>query len=172
MQNWKKDRNFRKFKNEDGSFKYIITVDGADVEVSEEIFMEYSRAAYKMEHMEFSIKNDRYVKDKHGHVLKDAQGQALMQPEREVSLDKMISEDWDFAANEALPEDSMIERMEIVQLHACLALLDEAEQNLIDALYFKGLTIREYADSTGKSKSSLDRLKEKILDKLKIFLIS
>ena len=30
MQKWQKDRNYRKYENEDGSFRYVITIDGED----------------------------------------------------------------------------------------------------------------------------------------------
>jgi hypothetical protein len=31
MKNWQKDRNYRNYKNADGSFTCVITVDGEDV---------------------------------------------------------------------------------------------------------------------------------------------
>ena len=50
MQNWQKDRNYRKYENADGSFRFVITVDGEDVEVGEELYKEYAASGRKMEY--------------------------------------------------------------------------------------------------------------------------
>lgn len=45
MENWQKSRNYRRVKDESGNvIANIITVDGVDVEVTEEVFLAYSQA--------------------------------------------------------------------------------------------------------------------------------
>ena len=39
MKNWRKDRNYRKRENADGTFTYIITIEDVPVEVSAEIYL-------------------------------------------------------------------------------------------------------------------------------------
>jgi len=169
MKNWKKDRNFRKLKNDDGTSTYIITVDSVDVEVSAEIYKEYAKIGYKMEKMEFSIKCERFLQDANGKAVRDENGIPVMLPEREVSLDKLIKEDWDYQSLEPLPEDVVLDGLEIQKLHNCLDLLCYDERALIDALFFDGLTEREYADKLGLSKTAIHARKNKILKKLKSF---
>ena len=44
MKNWKEERNYRRIKNKDGEIiANIITVDGVDVEVTDEVFLAYSQ---------------------------------------------------------------------------------------------------------------------------------
>ena len=45
MKNWQKVRNYKRVKDENGNIiANIITVDGIDVEVTEEVFLAYSQA--------------------------------------------------------------------------------------------------------------------------------
>ena len=56
MNEWKKQRNYRKYQNEDGSRAYVIYVDAGEVQVSEAIYREYAALARKMEYMERDLK--------------------------------------------------------------------------------------------------------------------
>ena len=45
MKNWQKSRNYRRLKDEnDKTIAHIITVDGVNVEVTEEVFLAYAQA--------------------------------------------------------------------------------------------------------------------------------
>jgi RNA polymerase sigma factor (sigma-70 family) len=120
--------------------------------------------------MEHDLKRDRELQDSNGKAVLDKNGNPIILPEREISLDKLIAEDWDFPDGEPLLENTFIRELEFKELHRCINLLNGDERDLIQALFFDELTIREYAEYTGKTKSSVDRKKKKILDKLKIFL--
>ena len=170
MQNWKDYRNFRKHENADGSFTYTILVDGESVEVNEEIYTAYAEIGRKMNYMELDLKCDRVVQDAKGRAVLDENGLPVRLPEREVSLDRLISEDWDYPSSEPSPEGVVLERIELDALGHALDLLDADERELIYALFFEGLTIREYAERMGQSKSKIDRQKAKILGKLKKFM--
>ena len=170
MKKWQKYRNFRKKENADGTFTYIISVDGTDVEVSEEIYEAYAKIGYKMENMEIGYKCARVLKDSNGNAVRDEHGQSVTLPEREVSLDKLIEKNWEYPSSEPPPDDYVIGRLEIEALHKCLDSLDFDERKLINALFFEKMSIREYANLTGKSKSSIVRQKAKILHKLKEIL--
>jgi len=171
MYNWQKNKNYRKIENSDGSAKYIITVDNTDVEVTKDVYMEYASSARKMEHFEHRLKRDRVLQDSAGKAVTDENGMPIKLPEREVSLEKLVCEEWDFESSEPSPEAALLvsEDAEITKLHSCINLLSKKEQTLIKTLFFEGKTIREYAEITGTSKSSIDRQKTKIISKLKVF---
>ena len=56
------------------------------------------------------------------------------------------------------------------KLRSVIPMLSEIEQELIQALFFKGLTEREYAKECGVSQVAIHKRKSRILAKLKIFL--
>jgi len=170
MQIWQKDRKYRKFENADGSFTYIVTVDGEDVEVSEEVYREYAKTERKMEYMELDLKRDRVLQDADGKAVIGGDGLPVILPEREVSLDKLIGEDWDFPDAEPSPEDIVADAIQIEELYRCLDLLESDERALIDALFFGGATERDYAETLGISKTALHARKNKVLAKLKSLL--
>jgi RNA polymerase sigma factor (sigma-70 family) len=171
MKNWRKLKNYRKVKNPDGSITYTITVYGQDIEVSEEIYTSYASMGRKMEYMEYDLKHDRVQKDSRGNTIYDANGLPTTLPEREVSLDRLLDEDWDFASKELPPDIAVVNSMDVEMLHTAINLCSDEERDLIDALYVRGLTIREYADQTGLSKSRVDRSKAKTLARLKKLLV-
>jgi len=173
MHNWKNYRNFRKYENADGSFTYIITVDGVNVEVSAEIYKAYAQGGYKMENMELSLKRDRVQQDSNGRAIKDEYGQAMFLSEREVSLEKLASEGWACLKSEASAEDIFFDSKfsDEEELVRCLTLLTGDERALIQALFYKGLTEREYAKIIGLSKTALHSRKIKVLAKIKNFIM-
>jgi len=167
MQNWQKSRSYRKYENADGSFTYTVTVDGENVEVSAEVYRAYAVAERKMEYMERDLKRDRVLQDADGKAVKDENGRPVELPEREVSLEKLVDEDWDYPSSEPSPEESVIGQLEISALYECLDLLEADERALIDALFFDGLTEREYAAKIGVTQKAVNKRKHKVLEKLK-----
>lgn len=170
MKNWRKYRNFRKSENSDGSFTYTITIDGEKIEVSEEIYKVYAEGGYKMENMD-ALKNDRVLKDAKGNAVRDGHGNAIILPEREVSLDKLIDEDWDFPSAVPSPEDTLFldDGAENSELYRCISLLTDDEIALIKALYFENMTERAYSLKTGIAQKTINYRKQMIHRKLKNF---
>jgi DNA-directed RNA polymerase specialized sigma24 family protein len=166
MKNWKKDRNYRAFKNDDGSVTYIITVDGQDVEVSAEVYKAYSHSARQLEYIEHDLKCDRVLRDKCGKAVLDAHGNKIYKPELEVSLDKLMSEDWDFAVGGLQPEDAVLQSIEMNALYCYLETLDAKERALIHALFFEHKTERVYATETGIPRKTIHDRKARILCKM------
>jgi len=113
------------------------------------------------------LKCDRILQDAEGRAVRDADGLPCMFSEREVSLDKLINDGWDYPSSEPSPEENVIRQLEINMLYSCLGLLDSSEKELILALFFDGLTEREYAKKLDISKTALHFRKNKILAKLK-----
>jgi RNA polymerase sigma factor (sigma-70 family) len=169
MKIWQKGRNFRKYEKADGTFIYIITVDGIGVEVCAEIFSVYAKTARKMEYMEYDLKRNRVMQNADGKAVLDSDGQPVLLPEREVSLDKLISEDWDFPSTAPSPEESFFapEESDEAELHHCSTKLTSDEQALVKALFFEGLTEQAYAEKLGIRQQSVNERKNRILKKIK-----
>lgn len=166
MQNWQKNRNYRKYKNADGSYTYTITVAGEKVEVSKEVYTAYAQSERQLEYMEFDLKHDRVLQDADGKAVLDENGLPVILPEREVSLDKLMDEDWDFPSSAPSPEVAVLNQLEILALHNSLDLLDTDERTLIDALFFEGLTEREYSRKSGIPQKTINDRKCRVLKKL------
>ncbi|NCB26730.1 MAG: sigma-70 family RNA polymerase sigma factor, partial [Bacteroidia bacterium] len=145
MANWQTSRNYRKHKNADGTFTYTIMVDGEKVEVIREVYTTYAQSERQLEYIELDLKRDRVLQDTNGKASLDENGLPIILPEREVSLDKLMADDWDFPSSAPPPEEVVLKQIEIMELHQCLDLLDAEERMLIDALFFEGLTEREYS---------------------------
>ncbi len=167
MKSWKKDRNYRKFKNEDGSLTYIITVYGQDIKVSADIYKEYSRSARQLEYIERDLKRERVLRDKYGKAVTDADGCPALLPGLEVSLDKLMDENWDFPAASHQPEDMMLRQVETVMLRCSFNVLDASEQALVRALIFERKTEREYSSETGIPQKTINNHRRATLAKLK-----
>ena len=120
--------------------------------------------------MERNIKCNRVLKDSKSNTVRDEHGNAILLPEREVSLDKLIAEDWDYPSTEPSPENEVIGQIEIEMLYHSLDSLDADERALINALFFDDMTEREYAQTIGISKTALHARKIKVLGKLKNIL--
>jgi RNA polymerase sigma factor (sigma-70 family) len=172
MNTWQKYSNYRKRKNTDGSYTYIVVIDGEEIEVSEAVFHAYAVTGRKMKYMELDVKRDRIKQDpKSGKAVLDEHGQTVCLREREVSLEKMLDEDWDFPSTEPSPEDSVITAHDRDALYRCLGLLDDDEQRLINALFFKGMTEQEYANEIGLTQKAVNKRKFKVLGKLKKYFL-
>jgi RNA polymerase sigma factor (sigma-70 family) len=170
MQNWKKDRNYRKYENADGTVTYVIKAGGEDIEVSEAVYCAYAQSVRQLEYIERDLKRDRVLQDSKGKVVFDADGRPALLPEREVSLEKLKGEDWDYPADGPNPEDAALQTMEIEALRRCLDSLNQKDRALIQALFFEGKTEREYAAETGNLQQTVHARKRAVLAKLKKLL--
>jgi RNA polymerase sigma factor (sigma-70 family) len=152
MKDWQKDRNYRKFENEDGSFTFVVTVDSTDVEVSEEVYLAYSQ----------SDRRERYIEERESGLLLSLDGMD--------EADGMLSYITDGAAESA--EDTALQRILYRQLEASLHLLDDEDRELIQRLYFDGISIRKYAKEKGLSDFAIRHRERKALAKIKKLLES
>ena len=166
MQNWRKTRNYRKIKNPDGSFTYLIKAEDKYVPVSKEVYTVYARSERQLEYMALDLKRDRVLQDANGKAVLDQNGQPVMLPEREVSLDKLMAEGWDYPSSAPSPESVVLGRLEISALHQSLSSLAAEERALIEALFFEGLTERAYSEQSGIPQKTVNDRKNRILKKI------
>ncbi len=167
MQDWRRNRTYRKCRNPDGSIMFIITVSGADVEVSEAVYTAYAQSERQLEYMEQDLKRDRAVWDAAGMSIVGTDGLPVTLPEREVSLEWLMDEGRDFPCVAQGPEDEVVRRVELDGLRRCLDLLVPDERALVDALFFEGKTEREYAQLSGIPQKTINDRKTRILARLK-----
>lgn len=155
MKKWQKNRNYKRIKDKDGNVvANIITVFGQDVEVSDEIFDTYSqmdrRARYIGEDIpaESEISLERTIEDGiHIETLENAEPSA-----EEICIKH---------------ENVKMRAEQVKHLPVVLAQLSDDEKRLIDALYFRGLGVREYAREINVPPMKIGRDRDRILAKLK-----
>lgn len=131
MQNWKNRKTYRRIKNPDGSYTYLIKVEGKYVPVNEDIYTTYAQSEEQLEYIERKFKRNRVLQDATGRKVVDENGQPIILPEREVSLDKLMAEDWDYPSSAPSPEDIIFKEVEIAALHRSLDFLDTDERTLM-----------------------------------------
>ena len=137
MQKWQKERNYKKIELSENKEKCIIFIDGAEIEVSKEVFDAYSKAD----------RRERYQEEARRSHL-------------QVSLEKLAEEDVPvdlyLQSHSPSPESILIEeensniRQELIaRLSSVIELLTDKEQHIIKALFYNGHSIREVANEYG-----------------------
>lgn len=156
MKKWQENRNYRRIKDESGNIiANIITIDGEDVEVTDEVFVAYSQ----------SDRRERYISEE-------------VEPGKVLSLEKLQA---DGVPLEALgvelggsAEDILLEKevqaemdQQKALLCAALATLEEDERLLIEALFFEQKSVRKYAAELGVYHRTIIYRRDKLLEKLR-----
>jgi len=146
MQNWQKDRNYRKYENADGSFRYVVTVDGEDVEVGEAVYKVYSQAD----------RRERYCAERDAEIL--------------LSLDRMNDDgvllSYLTIRKVESAEDTAVRAILYRQAMAAIASLPSDEQALIHAVVIDGVTEQDYAEAIGVAQSTVHKRKKRSLKKI------
>ena len=131
--------------------KYIIIVDGRQIEVSYEIYQAY----YGMErHTRTLDEKDQ----RHGLVRYSNLNTA------ELSGEAMIPD-----CGAVSTEDAAIARILCEKLHRCLKLLPESDQKLLNAIYFDGMSERESSSLSGIPQRTINDRRRRAIRRLKKF---
>ena len=156
MKKWQESRNYRQVKNDAGEIiSYIITVDGVDVNVAEDVYLAYSQAD----------RRERYVREE-------------MESGKLLSLDKLLEDGVPLEplGVDLVPsaEDTTLEQeetsetaMQMKRLTEALSELNAAERQLLQALYFEGIPAREYARQLGVYHRTVLYRRDQLLEKLR-----
>lgn len=146
-------------------YKYYPDYDALypGVEIMPKVMEALRESDRKMKYIEYDLKCE-------GFVLNVENGFATFLSSREDSLDRLQEADKQFRDEAALPEDVVVDSLYIEELHRCIARLDTDERVLIKALFFNGLTEREYAQCLGLCQKTINNQKHNILYKLANFL--
>ena len=132
--------------------EYRIKVQGVLVEVTREVYLAY----YSVERHARTL-DEKDVRN--GKVLYSA-----------LDTEETLGEEMipDFGA--ARVEDVAIGNVLCEQLRQCLALLSEQDQDLIQALYFEGLTERQLSKRTGIPQRTINDRRNRAIARLKKML--
>ena len=152
MEYWKENVNYRQEKGPEGT-RYLITVDGMDVEVEESLYRIYT----KME------RRERYLVEVESDMF--------------VSLEGLAADEDTIPYLPDNPESILIavetEREQaslLCLLPEALEQLTESEREFIRALYFEGISLREYCRSKGIPVMTQHYRLQQVLKKLKNIL--
>lgn len=156
MKHWQEKRNYQHVRDEAGNVRSsIITVDGIDVEVSDEVYLAYTqldrRERYLMEEAEADKKLslDRLLKNG-------------------VPLERLGMEMSPSAEDVVLQYEAWQQQEQLLsQLSEALSSLTEEEWQMIQALYWEGVSAREYARRLGVYHRTVLYWRDKILEKLR-----
>ena len=141
----------RKATDEQYAKRWFVPLQGYLLEVDEQFYIEY----YK------EYERNRYLA-------------ALNSKNKVLSIEAFDSED-DNGVDFIVDEDEDVERqvtdkLMIEKLRSVLPLLSDDERELIDAIYFRGCSERDYAREKGIYHNAVHKKKQRILEKLKNFL--
>lgn len=132
--------------------KHYIVVNGQKTEVSQQVYNAYYQEERK----------EKYIaeKDNAHHVV----------PLNISGMEELEASQ--SCATSTIPsiEDQVAWKEMQTCLHQCIASLPRAERELVQALYFEGMTEKAYAKKVGISQPSVNYQRKKILAKLRILL--
>ena len=156
MKKWQESRNYRQIRNQNGEIiANIITVDGTDVEVPEDIYQAYAQAD----------RRERYLLEEQSA----GKSLSLEQMEEDDLLSGYVGAETAPSAEEIALEweraQELAERKQVLLL-AMLALSD-ADRELITALFFDGVSTREYGRRIGVTQRAVIKRRDRILRDLK-----
>ena len=131
------------------------------VSVSEQIYKEYYKMLRREKYLEVDIKL--------GSSFVDSEtGKAVYRPSKEDSIERLLDKGKDFA-DQICIEDMVIGREMILILMEAVKSLDDKEKDLVDKLFYKNMTIRDFAKKEGISHVAVIKRKNKVLLKLRKF---
>ena len=156
MKKWQESRNYRQIRDQAGEIiANIITVDGTDVEVPEDVYQAYAQAD----------RRERYLLEEQSA----GKSLSLEQMEEDDLLSGYVGAETAPSAEEIALEreraQELAERKQVLLL-AMLALSD-ADRELITALFFDGVSTREYGRRIGVTQRAVIKRRDRILRDLK-----
>ena len=132
-------------------------------EASEELITLLRQGERKLLYHEYDLKVEKFVID-------EEKQRAFFIKSREDSLERLIGEDVQFCDEDTNVEEIAIMAVMINKLREGLKLLTKEEHELITALFYEGMTEREYAEIKGVYHNAIHKRKIRILKKLENFL--
>jgi DNA-directed RNA polymerase specialized sigma subunit len=136
--------------------EFFIKIGKEQVSVSEEIYKEY----YKMKRRERYLEEDIKV----GRIAVDSEEETVEYiPSKEDSINRLMDLGGDFEDAQMI-EDILCDKATLLILQEAMAELNEKEQELINDLYYKDLTVREVAKEENISHVAVVKRHKKVLD--------
>lgn len=124
------------------------------IHVCKEVYDEFRRGEWRIQ------KNDSK------HKINETEFSALLGGE-----DGAYENFHEFIDYDSDPSELLLKTMMIEKLHSALELLNKADRELIDALFFQEMTERTYAEKKGVYRNAIHKRKQRILENLKNLLV-
>lgn len=131
-------------------------------EAGEEVISLLRTTERKMQYQEYDLKTEQTIISQEDQTITTI-------PSREDSLERRAEQEVQFAGEAESVEETVLRKLQYVQLHKALSLLPDDERELIDRLFFQGQTEREAAECMGIYRNAVHKRKNRILKKLKKF---
>lgn len=112
-----------------------------------------------MKYIEADLKEEAFIEDQQKRI-------ARFIPSREDSYERLLEEERQQFSDGSDMEELVLLREDIFRLRRALLLLEEEEAELIKALYFRGLSERDYGKSIGISQKGVNKRRKRVLNKL------
>lgn len=141
----------------------FIYIGKEKVRVNEEIYKEFYRMDRRERYMEKDIKVGRMVVDPEAETVDFI-------PSKEDSINRLMDLGADFNDDQMI-EDILCDKATLLILQEAMAELNQKEQELIESLYYKDLTVREIAKEENISHVAVVKRHKKVLDKLKKYFL-
>ncbi len=145
----------------------FIEIEGEQIPVTEEIYRAYKRPLWVEHKKEERAKRCRDEKGK--RCNKDCKSCSKHREGSNLSLDKFSDDGFDFTDPVDVAE-FVADKLILEQLTHAISELEPDERSLIEALYYKDRTEREYAAEIGISHQAVGKRKQKIIEKLRKYM--
>lgn len=155
---WQQTRNYRKVVTENNEIKYYIYVDGHCVEVNQAVYLCYSQENRK-ERYELEKRNN------YPHVSLEYLQESGVPEETYIRDSTESPEDILIVRETAKEFQSMVEKVP-----SLISTLSKDEQILIRAIFYDGISEREYSKLTGIPRATLQYRQKRIFKTLKKLL--
>lgn len=157
MKKWQEARNYRRIRDKHGVvIANIITVDGVDVEVTEEVYLAYSRAERRERYLSEDIEKDKVLsleQMRTDNVSPGCIGMRCEPSAEDVWLNEFRRSNFNCTLSMALRS------------------LSKSEQDLVSALFFHSISAREYARMRGVSDMAIRKRRDRVIKKLQKYFI-
>lgn len=156
MKHWQEKRNYQHVRDEAGNVQAnIITVDGIDVEVSDEVYLAYTQLDRRERYLMEEVETDKKLSL--DRLLKSG-----------VPLEKLGMKKSPSAEDIVLQHEAWQQQEQLLsRLSEALSSLTEEEWQMIQALYWEGVSAREYARRLGVYHRTVLYWRDKVLEKLR-----
>jgi DNA-directed RNA polymerase specialized sigma24 family protein len=167
-----KGANFMpKSDNQKSINQHYIKIDGKKIYVTEEVYRAYKRPAWA-EHKRKEREKRCIISDGKGRTKRCTEDCSKCGKQRTgsaLSLERFKEEGFEITDRVDIAE-LIADKLLLEELYTALKELDPEEHSLIDALFFKNRTERDYAADIGLKRQSVNKRKKIILEKLRVIM--
>ena len=141
-----------------------LWIDGRLIAVSDEVYEVYTKGERKDRYITVDLKTEKIKVNKKKETV-------TFIPSREDSLERLLEDnDQQYADESENVEEEAVKNIMVEKLESVMDKLSSDEYELIQALYFRGLSERKWSVQTDIPQRTINDRKKKILKKLKKFL--